>query len=275
MRMLSICSHRISIHALLTESDVYSSAPSRYSLTFLSTLSLRRATRFLHVWLAFKTISIHALLTESDDYEQYYIHAPGISIHALLTESDARRESRQQPAGISIHALLTESDQREAKANEDRYKFLSTLSLRRATYQGQAGFAVYRNFYPRSPYGERHQGGTHHEKSRTISIHALLTESDFQTSKLCNLLLTFLSTLSLRRATGAKLHDPGKILFLSTLSLRRATWCWYLGCRPPYHFYPRSPYGERQLTACDGFAHAVFLSTLSLRRATDTTPWVC
>ena len=55
---------------------------------FLSTLSLRRATRVNQLSPETKNISIHALLAESD-----------------------RRESRQQPAGeISIHALLAESD---------------------------------------------------------------------------------------------------------------------------------------------------------------------
>ena len=79
--------HKISIHALLAESDSPVSAP-----------------------YATPTISIHALLAESDGCEQYCIRAQAISIHALLAESD-RRESRQQPAGeISIHALLAESD---------------------------------------------------------------------------------------------------------------------------------------------------------------------
>ena len=56
---------------------------------------------------------------------------------------------------------------------------------------------------------------------------------------------TFLSTLSLRRATtpySSQIYCP---LFLSTLSLRRATGfqCWRRKC--PLHFYPRSPCGER------------------------------
>ena len=56
-----------------------------------------------------------------------------ISIHALLAESDADNgDAGNGCDAISIHALLAESD-----------------------YQGQAGFAGYRNFYPRSPCGER------------------------------------------------------------------------------------------------------------------------
>ena len=45
--------------------------------------------------------------------------------------------------------------------------------------------------------------------------------------------ILFLSTLSLRRATGkVKVVEPG-LAFLSTLSLRRATWlrCWQLAAR--------------------------------------------
>ena len=57
----------------------------------------------------------------------------GISIHALLAESDSLGRFKQRGIDISIHALLAESDQTKTKANEDRYKFLSTLSLRRAT----------------------------------------------------------------------------------------------------------------------------------------------
>ena len=59
--------------------------------------------------------------------------------------------------------------------------FLSTLSLRRATYTAAAG---------------------HH--SRAISIHALLAESDFRGWTLNINGPIFLSTLSLRRAT---IHD--------------------------------------------------------------------
>ena len=126
------------------------------------------------------------------------------------------------------------------------FRFLSTLSLRRATLN-----------LPSSPI------------DKNISIHALLAESDLRhctTYLNCSL---FLSTLSLRRATpgSTTLTFPGfdfyprspcgerpKMLaisvfihtFLSTLSLRRATAkLYYLAC--PF---------------------LSFLSTLSLRRAT-------
>ena len=106
----------------------------------------------------------------------------------------------------------------------------------------------------------------------TISIHALLAESDCIIDIINNIIddfyprspcgerplslntqqrhLPFLSTLSLRRATvvdTVKLAGP--VLFLSTLSLRRAT-------------------DTSSLMQCQ----VKFLSTLSLRRATQSPP---
>ena len=84
--------------------------------------------------------------------------------------------------------------------------------------------------------------------------------------------MLFLSTLSLRRATRlpTALRTPHQ-RFLSTLSLRRAT----LNQIPPrrfhYHFYPRSPCGERHTWKKVNPNPKVFLSTLSLRRATYDT----
>ena len=126
-------------------------------------------------------------------------------------------------SGISIHALLAESDLKRPKQLIGFIKFLSTLSLRRATSVDCNYRSGHPDFYPRSPCGER--------PGKLIFV--------IGSPK-------FLSTLSLRRATfyirPYKLHLS---TFLSTLSLRRAT-------RPmPYplyrqqYFYPRSPCGER------------------------------
>ena len=56
--------------------------------------------------------------------------------------------------------------------------FLSTLSLRRATFRDHRAAQADSDFYPRSPCGERlaYYGITRADKS--ISIHALLAESD-------------------------------------------------------------------------------------------------
>ena len=106
----------------------------------------------------------------------------------------------------------------------------------------------------------------------TISIHALLAESDLTIMLYDTSALIFLSTLSLRRATFDTLSALAPEEFLSTLSLRRATWlrCWQLAardisihallaesdCRYParcvvlLYFYPRSPCGERRWLRC-------------------------
>ena len=57
--------------------------------------------------------------------------------------------------------------------------------------------------------------------------------------------------------------------FLSTLSLRRATGIStiFVGCSRD--FYPRSPCGERPIFAVRPYDAPIFLSTLSLRRATS------
>ena len=146
---------------------------------FLSTLSLRRATTWtVHPWIspddfyprspcgerpigkysqyAVTGISIHALLAESDCAKKSSGAAVfTISIHALLAESDSVTTSFQGGFAISIHALLAESD-----------------APRRGTG------ACHRDFYPRSPCGERRLGHGNWCKVPHISIHALLAESD-------------------------------------------------------------------------------------------------
>ena len=213
----------ISIHALLAESDpcygrlhqgrdhFYPRSPcgerpimvgaGTMILPFLSTLSLRRAT------------------TGFDSGTM----VPAISIHALLAESDP---------------TMPCTDLRGPR-------FLSTLSLRRATAALSGGTLSDVDFYPRSPCGERRSEGTTAtsratflstlslrratrwpvpaEKGSSISIHALLAESDGpRLSSICPTRL-FLSTLSLRRATYRRLQLIKALKFLSTLSLRRAT----------------------------------------------------
>ena len=126
-----------------------------------------------------------------------------------------------------------------------REKFLSTLSLRRATTCYCSGSLIC-NFYPRSPCGERRWAPTAPWRTYAISIHALLAESDLKIRVQLFGQHIFLSTLSLRRATvGLILIDCAQDIsihallaesdelspsapsplspFLSTLSLRRAT----------------------------------------------------
>ena len=79
--------------------------------------------------------------------------------------------------------------------------FLSTLSLRRATFSLLAGLLVALYFYPRSPCGERPSEGRAAKATTLISIHALLAESDNRFGRPIDVQFVFLSTLSLRRAT--------------------------------------------------------------------------
>ena len=78
----------ISIHALLAESDETWFYPYDPTAKFLSTLSLRRATRSLAQPFPLPAISIHALLAESDSFPACSTMLSTISIHALLAESD-------------------------------------------------------------------------------------------------------------------------------------------------------------------------------------------
>ena len=79
--------------------------------------------------------------------------------------------------------------------------FLSTLSLRRATTGGQSCNSTLVHFYPRSPCGERPYMEESEPDPQGISIHALLAESDTSSVNVSASGSTFLSTLSLRRAT--------------------------------------------------------------------------
>ena len=192
---------------------------------FLSTLSLRRATGGYGCAYLYLIISIHALLAESDGMTEFIGALFDISIHALLAESDSLYMDSVPPAS----------------------RFLSTLSLRRATRgacrarpQSRPHFYPrspcgerpcrkrrqwfhHGNFYPRSPCGERHQGQKVQDQEGHISIHALLAESDCARGPLRAKGPKFLSTLSLRRATYWATRARAAQPFLSTLSLRRAT----------------------------------------------------
>ena len=148
-------------------------------------------------------------------------------------------------------------------------RFLSTLSLRRATWLELFLYYQDNNFYPRSPCGERRRRSVKLFRQNYISIHALLAESDAVFAVALSPASQFLSTLSLRRATQLPATEPPRVVrFLSTLSLRRATLTHDARKIIQNYFYPRSPCGERLDKRCEFNRHNGFLSTLSLRRAT-------
>ena len=123
---------------------------------FLSTLSLRRATliRLQQAVNDMKFLSTLSLRRATGGYGCAYLYLI-ISIHALLAESDGMTEFIGALFDISIHALLAESDLPVFLSGFWAYLFLSTLSLRRATRLFLEIYTLFKNFYPRSPCGER------------------------------------------------------------------------------------------------------------------------
>ena len=174
-------SGRISIHALLAESDCSYTARSRRSRKqFLSTLSLRRATSCTTApkpcRLNFYPRSPCGERRPAADGEvthdvDFYPRSPCGERHQHRAIADAfvtdfyprspcgERLLRQQKSTlfsiISIHALLAESDRSAAN-----------------------GVSTNIYFYPRSPCGERPKGRRLENRRPFISIHALLAESD-------------------------------------------------------------------------------------------------
>ena len=148
---------RISIHALLAESDRAVYNKSMLLHLFLSTLSLRRATDAVGNYDRWsmnfypRSPCGERLGRYSDAHAQgnFYPRSPcGERLHY---DGDADRDVK-----ISIHALLAESDLGSVAVGLHMSKFLSTLSLRRATTELLAACTAI----------------------ASISIHALLAESD-------------------------------------------------------------------------------------------------
>ena len=262
----------ISIHALLAESDSALGGTTMLEVYFYPRSPCgERRKHIVGTSQVFQNFYPRSPCGERRGYEQYCIRAREISIHALLAESDnctsIGRPKRlyfypRSPCGerriylsvvaysyyISIHALLAESDPPRVIREPTTTKFLSTLSLRRATpaerhansqqeFLSTLSLRRATRLYVNMPCA-----------FDIISIHALLAESDGKSNKLAGLKLVFLSTLSLRRAThyGWSWYDDFTE-FLSTLSLRRATIRVHLFFAVGLYFYPRSPCGERRL----------------------------
>ena len=124
---------------------------------------------------------------------------------------------------ISIHALLAESDQQRVEQSRGN-----------------------KNFYPRSPCGERLVGDVWACRWPDISIHALLAESDFKTKhptnpknhfyprspcgerppiKAYSIIVGNISIHALLAESDylCSVQPSAVVVFLSTLSLRRAT----------------------------------------------------
>ena len=219
---------------------------SKSRVVFLSTLSLRRATDCKRKVIAAINISIHALLAESDVLMRYRISARyTISIHALLAESDRPEFSGiarhtyfypRSPCGERLGPLIFRVQPRNFYPRSPcgerhthpvtvlvRVIFLSTLSLRRATaWCISRSTPVQAAFLSTLSLRRATTAGDVTAPSATISIHALLAESD------CGILLRCVCTLYFYPR--------------SPCGERRCRMLWPA---PLKNFYPRSPCGER------------------------------
>ena len=168
----------------------------------------------------------------------------GISIHALLAESD-----RQNPGEhyVAFHFYPRSpcgerpGCQRPCERPTRDFYPRSPCGERRPSLSGTARHTY---FYPRSPCGERLVRQPTPIRDNKFLSTLSLRRATGQQSK-TSTAPRFLSTLSLRRATYGRINDISRLIFLSTLSLRRAT----LGAGSvrgiSSNFYPRSPCGER------------------------------
>ena len=196
--------YAISIHALLAESDFSKHVNISYAEAFLSTLSLRRATAIGGINGVIHTVFLSTLSLRRATpqpglhraaYGYFYPRSPcgerhlcGIPVAPYTANFYPRSpcgerrfdtlEAYTLTTMISIHALLAESDRRGLAPDGKAGLFLSTLSLRRATRRPGQTAKANKDFYPRSPCGERQPDARHANSQQE-----------------------FLSTLSLRRAT--------------------------------------------------------------------------
>ena len=124
-------------------------------------------------------ISIHALLAESDfAFSKLLVMLTPISIHALLAESDQTGLTCGGGQNISIHALLAESDNGRPETRQP-----CAISIHALLAESDWWLRCWKL------------------AARDISIHALLAESDRRWACSVGFAFSFLSTLSLRRAT--------------------------------------------------------------------------
>ena len=195
----SICG-RISIHALLTESDSTPAAPMQGD----------------------PAISIHALLTESDAALFLLSQQVAISIHALLTESDPplmrTLNHRTFQSTLSSRRATRPSTLRTVSV-----RFQSTLSSWRATDDARVGgiwahISIHALLMESDPAARDIRGGIEGFQSTLSSWRATPPPV-----LCCNYHITFQSTLSSWRATSPRTLRTVRVRFQSTLSSWRAT----------------------------------------------------
>ena len=165
--------------------------------------------------------------------------------------------------------------------------------MRRATFELLKFLDTARDFYPRSPCGERHPQQYNFDLHFAISIHALLAESDAFAADDLNVHSNFYPRSPCGERPRQALHiihtarnfyprSPcgerlpamqmliSQLAFLSTLSLRRATLERVCVSNAIEHFYPRSPCGER-LAALHIIQRSIDISIHALLAESDRT----
>ena len=133
----------------------WSVSPITSPPTFLSTLSLRRATFVCHIY----PLILHYFYPRSPCGERPAARIPGGHLHQFLSTLSLRRATKAisdyaSGTGISIHALLAESDIIAECAGLELD--ISIHALLAESDRMHPWFSSYfEHFYPRSPCGER------------------------------------------------------------------------------------------------------------------------
>ena len=125
-------------------------------------------------------------------------------------------------------------------------RFLSTLSLRRATSLTPARMSSRLPISIHALLAESDRANSLAHAPPKISIHALLAESDFFGTVQVIIIVIFLSTLSLRRATLTLIWDVIAVITISIHALlAESDSVEHSVVQKLLDFYPRSPCGER------------------------------
>ena len=172
------------------------------------------------------------------------------------------------PVTISIHALLAESDRQRRNTGGTAPPYFyprSPCGERRPVWSGITVILSFyprspcgerrppyctdttsTDFYPRSPCGERRIACPVPRRGRVISIHALLAESDVALHDRVKHLLISIHALLAESDVNGQRCNPACVISIHAL-LAESDRLIQTRSAPVYHFYPRSPCGERRL----------------------------
>ena len=177
------------------------------------------------------------------------------------------KQTCQAKTSISIHALLAESDQSNRDKHSHNHRFLSTLSLRRATHPKMSDHPHNTNFYPRSPCGERPHTNQTNNRNLNFYPRSPCGERHFKLAS-CAIYLYFYPRSPCGERPSCSLRYWSRAMISIHALLAESDCQGQAGFAGYRNFYPRSPCGERQLVNVHNNPTTKFLSTLSLRRAT-------